>query len=74
MRRSNLVKRFGERLREVRIQRGLSQEALADRARLHRNAVSLIERGHRASGLDTVERLARALQVEPRELIPLLGE
>lgn len=59
---------FGKRLRNVRERRGLSQEALADLAGLHRTYVSSIERGQRNVGLDNVIRLAAALDVPPSAL------
>ena len=67
---SDFMQRFGHRLREVRDSKGLSQEALADAAGLHRTHVSLIERGHRSVRLETLERLAIALNVQPSELLP----
>lgn len=72
MPRSHLVKRVGLRIRDLRLKAGWSQEELGYRAKLHRNAVSLIERADRSPSLETLEKLAKALQVEPRELIPLL--
>lgn len=63
---------FGETVKAVRERRKLSQEALADAARLHRTHISLIERGARSVRLDTVERLARALRVQPAELMPMI--
>lgn len=66
------VKRFGQRVRLLRTERGLSQEALADAARLHRTHISLIERGQRAVRLETVAALAVALGVQPSELMPRL--
>jgi transcriptional regulator with XRE-family HTH domain len=65
----NLTGRFGIRLRELRELRGLSQEALADAAGIHRTHVSLIERSKRAVRLDTLFRLARALGVDPADLV-----
>jgi transcriptional regulator with XRE-family HTH domain len=65
---------FGERLRQVRLAKRLSQEALADAAGLHRTHVSLIERGRRSVRLETLERLARALAVQPAALLPSLNE
>lgn len=70
--RGSLVKRFGQRLRELRVQRGWSQEKLGDRAKLHRNAISLIERGDRSSTLETVEKLCKAFQLQPVDLMPEL--
>jgi transcriptional regulator with XRE-family HTH domain len=65
---------FGRRLRVLRIARGLSQEDLAHAAGLHRTHISLIERDRRSVRLETIERLARALQIEPSELFSLNAE
>ncbi len=65
--------RFGQRVREARLSRGISQEALADAARLHRTHISLIERGQRSVRLATIERLARALRVQPGDLMPTIA-
>jgi len=48
----------------------MTQEALADAAGLHRTQISLIERGQRCVRLDTIEKLAVALQVQPSDMIP----
>ena len=56
---------FGKRLREIRLSRGLSQEALAFEAKLDRTYVSSCERGQRNISLDNIHRLARALRVSP---------
>jgi transcriptional regulator with XRE-family HTH domain len=56
-------------LREERALRGLSQEALADLARLHRTYVGSIERRERNVSLDNIERLAGALNVDISELL-----
>ena len=62
--------RFGERLRKVRQKKGLSQEALADLAGLHRTYVSSVERGKRNISLANIEKLAKALQVSMAKLMP----
>ena len=59
---------FGQRVRGVRLELGLSQEALAERAGLHRNYVGGIERGERNVALDNIWLLAEALSVDPAEL------
>ena len=61
---------FGQQVRSYQERRGLSQEALAFAAGLHRTHISLIERAHRSVRLETVETLARALRVQPGELMP----
>jgi transcriptional regulator with XRE-family HTH domain len=68
--RSGYVHLFGQRVCALREQRGLSQEMLADAASLHRTHISLIERGQRSVRLETIERLAAALHVQPAELMP----
>lgn len=69
---SPFTRDFGLRVREVRLARGLSQEELGFRSGLHRTAISFIERAQRSSTLDTVEKLARALDVQPADLMPPL--
>ncbi len=61
---------FGKRVREAREQYGLSQEDLGDRAQLHRTHISLIERGERSVRIETIERLAIALRIQPADLMP----
>ena len=62
-------KKFGERVRSIRLRRGISQEALADKAGLHRTYVSSVERGERNATLTTIEKLAMALEVSMAELL-----
>lgn len=60
---------FAANVRRLRISSGLSQEALADRADLHRTYISSIERGERNVSLENIFALAEALGVDPRELL-----
>jgi transcriptional regulator with XRE-family HTH domain len=69
-----LTGRFGARLREFRESRGLSQEGLAEAAGIHRTHVSLIERNRRSVRLDTLFRLAAALEVDAADLIQGLAD
>ncbi len=56
-----IVRTVAARLVELRQYRDLSQEALARKCDLHRISVLRIERGQYAPGLDTLDRIARAL-------------
>jgi transcriptional regulator with XRE-family HTH domain len=67
------LKLFGVNLRRVRDGAGMSQEALAQEAKLDRAAISIIERGTRAANLRTILKLARALRVPPASLLEGIG-
>lgn len=67
---SDVAVKFGLRLREVRLARGISQEKLAEKAGLHRTYVSSVERGQRNISLFNIESLANALGVKMAELMP----
>ena len=56
-------------LRRLRAKRGLSQEALADKAGIHRTYVGSVERAERNVSIDNICRLAWALGVDVRELL-----
>lgn len=60
---------FGLRIRARRLAAGLSQEALADVAGLHRTYVGSLERGERNVALLNILRLAAALGCDPGELV-----
>ena len=59
---------FGERVRALRQERGLSQERLAELAGVHRTYLSSLERGERNVGLDNINAIAEALGVPPADL------
>ena len=56
-------------LRRLRAMRGLSQEALADHAGIHRTYLGSVERAERNVAIDNICRLASALDVDVRELL-----
>jgi transcriptional regulator with XRE-family HTH domain len=64
------LKRLGQRVRELRLRQDLSQEALADAARIGRSYMSGIERGVRNCSTLHLVRLARALRVGVADLFP----
>jgi transcriptional regulator with XRE-family HTH domain len=60
---------FGKNLRTYRKRAAISQEELAQRASLHRTEIGLLERGERLPIIDTLVKLAAALDVWPEELL-----
>ena len=70
---ANIMVRFGDQMRKVRTKVGVSQEKLADLAGLHRTYVSSVERGKRNISLVNIDKLATALGVSLRELMPPTG-
>lgn len=60
---------FGKVLRELREERGLTQEALALDVGTERSHISALERAEKGPALSTVFALARALGVQPADLI-----
>jgi len=60
---------FGEHLRDLRTLAGLSQEALAEKAGLHRNYIGHLERAEKTASLDVLVRLAAAFDITVPELL-----
>lgn len=65
----DIVKVFGDNVREIRIQKNLSQEKLAELSGLHRTYISGIERCGRNISLENVQRIADALEIEAYKLL-----
>jgi transcriptional regulator with XRE-family HTH domain len=64
----DVAARFGDNLRRQRKLADLSQDELSYRASLHRTEVSQIERGLRLCRVDTVAKLAGAMEIDPGKL------
>jgi len=63
-----VLKKLGERIRELRKWRGLSQEKLAAKAGLHFTYIGDIERGKRNVAIENVSKIAKALEIELADL------
>lgn len=61
----NLLITFGNNLRKYRVQKKLSQEALAHEVELNRTYIGKIERAERNISLKTLAKIAQVLEVEP---------
>lgn len=64
---------FGKRIRELRRERGWRQLDLAEQAGISENYVSDLEQGKKEVCLQTLERLAEALEVRISELMRTIG-
>lgn len=68
MAKRDVLKMFGDRVREIRLQKGLSQEGLARLAKIDRTYIGGIERGERNPGIKNVYRIAAALGIPASDL------
>jgi transcriptional regulator with XRE-family HTH domain len=64
-----LIIRLGQVVRELRSAAGYSQESFAARIKVHRTFMGTIERGGANLSLDTLQRLARGLEMSVWELV-----
>ncbi|HAD23134.1 MULTISPECIES: helix-turn-helix transcriptional regulator [Kandleria] len=65
---TTIEKRFGMRIRELRMLQEISQEELAWRCQLSKNYVSDVERGRRNVSLKAIEKFAKGLDVKLEDL------
>lgn len=66
--KSNISIKFGENVRKIRLEKGLSQEQLASFAELHRTYIGMIERAEKNITINNIEKIANALNVEVKTL------
>ena len=60
---SNITQIIGERIRMYRTRKNLSQDALGEMAGLHGKYIGQLERGEKNATLESIEKVARALDV-----------
>ena len=70
----NIIEVFSSNVRFYRKKLKLSQEALAEKANLHRTYISDIERGQRNVSLENIYNIAVALEIEPYMLLQKTDE
>lgn len=66
---ANEITKFGKKVREIRLRKKLSQGDIARILGVHRSYISGLERGVRNPSLLTVQKVAKALGISPKELI-----
>ena len=67
--KSDILIVLGDKVRELRKEKNLSQEELAHRADVHRTYIGMIERAEKNITLSNIEKIAKALEVEIIELL-----
>jgi len=65
---------FGEVIRELRQSNKISQEQLAERSKLDRSFISLIECGHKQPSLVTIFQISKAFKIPASKIISLTEE
>lgn len=68
MTKKKILIAFGEKVRELRKEKGLSQEELSFKADLHRTYIGMIERAEKNITLTNIEKIAKALDVKVKDL------
>jgi len=65
---SDILNKFGDKVRDYRKQKNLSQEELADKAGLHRTYIGMIERAEKNITLLNIEKIANSLELSIKQL------
>ena len=63
-----LLKAFGAKVQQYRNKLGLSQEKFAEKANVHRTYIGTVERGETNLTLLNIYKLAKALEISPKDL------
>jgi transcriptional regulator with XRE-family HTH domain len=74
MLKGEIQNQFGLRVRQLRMERGWSQEAFADLCGLHRTYIGSIERGEQNISLVNIEKLAATLGISLAQLFAVFDE
>lgn len=64
----DILKVFGNRIRQLRLEMRLSQEELAEKAEVHRTYIGMIERAEKNITLCNIEKIASALNIRLTDL------
>lgn len=68
MEKENILIQFGQKVQRLRNEKGLSQEQLAEIAYVHRTYIGMIERAEKNITLLNIEKIAKALKVNIKDL------
>ena len=65
----NILKKFGQRIKCLRIQKKLTQEQFAEICDLHKNYIGMVERGERNPSLINIKIIAEGLEISISDLM-----
>jgi transcriptional regulator with XRE-family HTH domain len=71
---ATLRKKFGEHLRQIRLNRRMTQERFAEMLDISVDFLSLIERGQNAPSFETIDKMAKRLRVSVAQLFTFEGK
>jgi transcriptional regulator with XRE-family HTH domain len=71
---AGIKKKLGVRISQLRLEAAMTQAKLAEKSNLSIDSISRIERGDRAPSLESLEKIAEALGIDPAELLNLRGK
>ena len=71
---SEIAKTIGQRVRNYRIEKGLSQEKLAELSGCHPTYIGQVERGEKNATLESIEKIASAMNISLAQLFEKIGE
>jgi transcriptional regulator with XRE-family HTH domain len=66
--KTDVLKQFGKRVRELRQEKGVSQEELAELSGFHRNYIGMLERGERNISLKNIAIIAKTFKLSVKDL------
>lgn len=70
MRRYVISKKVGKQIRRIRKEKGYTQEDIAYKSRMHVSTFGRIERGEINPPLQTLNKIAQALKIKTKEILP----
>lgn len=68
---ANILNKFGEKIKKLRLEKNWSQEVLAEKAGFHRTYIGMIERGERNLSLKNIETFADTFKMKISELLEI---
>ena len=66
--KEEVLKKFADKVRELRIKKNLSQEKLGELSELHRTYIGMVERAEKNISLKNIQKIAKALNVQLEDL------